>query len=65
MNRCSSANRFFFSQALSSLPVGLYELLRALHVHGLKNDEVLLLKDQRRLPENKDAVPPGVGVTSV
>ncbi|XP_074550536.1 A-kinase anchor protein 11 isoform X2 [Halichoeres trimaculatus] len=42
-------------QALSSLPAGLCELLRSLHVHGLKNDEVLLLKDFRRLTEHKDA----------
>lgn len=44
-------------QALSSLPAGLCELLRSLHVHGLKNDEVLLLKDSRRLAEHKDAGP--------
>ncbi|XP_044071945.1 A-kinase anchor protein 11 isoform X2 [Siniperca chuatsi] len=44
-------------QALSSLPGGLCELLRSLHVHGLKNDEVLLLKDSRRLAEHKDAGP--------
>ncbi|XP_070770756.1 A-kinase anchor protein 11 [Enoplosus armatus] len=42
-------------QALSSLPGGLCELLRSLHVHGLKNDEVLLLKDSRRLAEHKDS----------
>ncbi|XP_069011185.1 A-kinase anchor protein 11 isoform X2 [Embiotoca jacksoni] len=41
-------------QALSSLPAGLCELLRSLHVHSLKNDEVLLLKDSRRLAEHKD-----------
>lgn len=44
-------------QALSSLPAGLCELLRSLHVHGLKNDEVLLLKDTRRLADHKDAGP--------
>ncbi|XP_034549792.1 A-kinase anchor protein 11 isoform X2 [Notolabrus celidotus] len=44
-------------QALSSLPAGLCELLRSLHVHGLKNDEVLLLRDSRRLAEYKDAGP--------
>uniref|UniRef100_A0A3B4ZV98 A-kinase anchoring protein 11 n=1 Tax=Stegastes partitus TaxID=144197 RepID=A0A3B4ZV98_9TELE len=44
-------------QALSSLPAGLCELLRSLHVHSLKNDEVLLLKDSRRLTEHKDAGP--------
>ncbi|KAM9850503.1 A-kinase anchor protein 11 [Aulostomus maculatus] len=45
-------------KALSSLPGGLCEILRALHVHCLKNDEVLLLKDSRRLAEHKDAGPP-------
>ncbi|CAN9498552.1 unnamed protein product [Ophioblennius macclurei] len=44
-------------QALSALPAGLCELLRSLHVHGLRNDEVLLLKDHRRLAELKDAGP--------
>nr|XP_019960129.1 PREDICTED: A-kinase anchor protein 11 isoform X1 [Paralichthys olivaceus]XP_019960130.1 PREDICTED: A-kinase anchor protein 11 isoform X1 [Paralichthys olivaceus] len=44
-------------QALASLPGGLCELLRSLHVDGLKNDEVLLLKDSRRLSEHKDAWP--------
>lgn len=44
-------------KALSSLPGGLCELLRSLHVHSLKNDEVLLLKDSRRLAEHKDAGP--------
>ncbi|XP_053732997.1 A-kinase anchor protein 11 isoform X2 [Synchiropus splendidus] len=42
-------------QALASLPSGLSESLRALHVHGLKNDEVLLLKDSRRLAEHREA----------
>ncbi|KAI4790211.1 hypothetical protein KUCAC02_034772 [Chaenocephalus aceratus] len=44
-------------QAMLSLPGGLCELLRSLHVHSLKNDEVLLLKDSRRLTEHKDAGP--------
>jgi len=44
-------------QALFSMPAGLCELLRSLHVHSLKNDEVLLLKDSRRLAEHKDAGP--------
>ncbi|XP_029314438.1 LOW QUALITY PROTEIN: A-kinase anchor protein 11 [Cottoperca gobio] len=44
-------------QALLSMPGGLCELLRSLHVHSLKNDEVLLLKDSRRLAEHKDARP--------
>ncbi|XP_051259142.1 A-kinase anchor protein 11 isoform X3 [Dicentrarchus labrax] len=44
-------------QALSSLSGGLCELLRSLHVHSLKNDEVLLLKDSRRLAEHKDGGP--------
>ncbi|KAM6934861.1 A-kinase anchor protein 11 isoform 3-T3 [Xenentodon cancila] len=45
-------------KALSSLPGGLCELLRSLSVHSLKNDEVLLLKDSRRLAEHRDARPP-------
>ncbi|XP_040057503.2 A-kinase anchor protein 11 isoform X1 [Gasterosteus aculeatus] len=44
-------------QALFSMPGGLCELLRSLHVHSLKNDEVVLLKDSRRLAEHKDAGP--------
>ncbi|XP_037543002.1 A-kinase anchor protein 11 isoform X2 [Nematolebias whitei] len=44
-------------QALSSLPGGLCELLRSLHVHSLKNDEVLLLKDSCRLAEHRDTEP--------
>lgn len=44
-------------QMLSSLPGGLCELLRSLHVHSLKNDEVLLLRDSRRLAEFRDAGP--------
>ncbi|KAM3608015.1 uncharacterized protein V6R79_017767 [Siganus canaliculatus] len=40
-------------QVLSSLPGGLCELLRCLHVQSLKNDEVLLLKDSRRQAEPK------------
>lgn len=42
-------------QALSSLPGWLSELLRSVHVHSLKSDEVLLLKDPRRLVEHRDA----------
>uniref|UniRef100_A0A1A8KMY3 A kinase (PRKA) anchor protein 11 n=1 Tax=Nothobranchius kuhntae TaxID=321403 RepID=A0A1A8KMY3_NOTKU len=42
-------------QSLSSLPGGLCELLKSLHVHRLKNDEVLLLRDSRRLAELRDA----------
>uniref|UniRef100_H3D1X2 Uncharacterized protein n=1 Tax=Tetraodon nigroviridis TaxID=99883 RepID=H3D1X2_TETNG len=42
-------------QALSSLPGGLYELLRSVHIQNLKNDEVLLLKDSRTLAVLKDA----------
>lgn len=45
------------AQTLSSLPGGLCELLRSLHVHSLKNDEVLLLKDSHRQAELKDAEP--------
>ncbi|XP_028291766.1 A-kinase anchor protein 11 isoform X2 [Gouania willdenowi] len=42
-------------QALSSLPAGLCEVLRSFHIHSLKNDEVLLLKDSRRSLESRDA----------
>ncbi|KAF6728712.1 A-kinase anchor protein 11 [Oryzias melastigma] len=42
-------------KALSSLPGWLSELLRSVHVHSLKSDEVLLLKDPRRLVEHRDA----------
>lgn len=51
-----------FSQALSSLTGGLCELLRSVYVHSLKNDEVLLLKDSRRLAEHKDAGPQVSGI---
>lgn len=47
--------RCLLPQALSSLTGGLCELLRPVHIHGLKNDEVLLLKECRRLAEPKDA----------
>ncbi|XP_054643755.1 A-kinase anchor protein 11 isoform X1 [Dunckerocampus dactyliophorus] len=43
--------------ALSLLPARLCELLRTFHVHSLRNDEVLLLKDSRRLTEHKDTWP--------
>uniref|UniRef100_A0A3B5MIN2 A kinase (PRKA) anchor protein 11 n=1 Tax=Xiphophorus couchianus TaxID=32473 RepID=A0A3B5MIN2_9TELE len=39
---------------LSSLPAALCELLKSLHAHSLKSDEVLLLKDSRRLAEHRD-----------
>ncbi|XP_056883317.1 A-kinase anchor protein 11 isoform X2 [Takifugu flavidus] len=42
-------------QALLSLPGGLYEILRSVHIQNLKNDEVLLLKDARTLALLKDA----------
>lgn len=44
-------------QALLSLPVGLCELLKPHHIHSLKYDEVLLLKDYRRLSDHKDTGP--------
>ncbi|XP_012731812.2 A-kinase anchor protein 11 isoform X1 [Fundulus heteroclitus] len=47
----------FTQQALSTLPGGLCELLRSLHTHSLKNDEVLLLKDSRRLADHRDVGP--------
>ncbi|XP_072301034.1 A-kinase anchor protein 11 isoform X2 [Eucyclogobius newberryi] len=42
-------------QTLLSLPVGLCELLRPHHIQSLKQDEVLLLKDNRRISDHKDA----------
>ncbi|XP_012993348.3 A-kinase anchor protein 11 isoform X2 [Esox lucius] len=42
-------------QALSSLPGDLAELLRSLHVTSLRNEEVLLLKDSRRLTDRRDS----------
>ncbi|XP_055013095.1 A-kinase anchor protein 11 isoform X2 [Boleophthalmus pectinirostris] len=41
-------------QTLLSLPVGLCELLRPHHIQNLKQDEVLLLKDYRRILDHKD-----------
>lgn len=43
------------SQQSLSLPVGLCELLRPHHIQNLKQDEVLLLKDYRRISDHKDA----------
>lgn len=42
------------SQQALSLPVGLSELLRPHHIQNLKQDEVLLLKDYRRILDHKD-----------
>ncbi|XP_036396247.1 A-kinase anchor protein 11 isoform X2 [Megalops cyprinoides] len=47
----------FTLQALPSVPVDLLELLRSLHVHSLKDEEVLLLKDSKRFLEKKDSIP--------
>ncbi|KAG7467122.1 hypothetical protein MATL_G00150040 [Megalops atlanticus] len=47
----------FTLQALPSVPVDLLELLRSLHVHSLKDEEVLLLKDSKKLLEKKDSIP--------
>ncbi|XP_062861407.1 A-kinase anchor protein 11 [Trichomycterus rosablanca] len=46
----------FTLQALTSLSAELLELLRSLHVHTLKEEEVLLLKDFKRLYERKVGV---------
>ncbi|CAL8266666.1 unnamed protein product [Lota lota] len=46
-------------QAMSSLPVELCDLLRSLHVHSLRNDEVLLLKDSRRPAQGRDPATQG------
>ncbi|XP_057708539.1 A-kinase anchor protein 11 isoform X2 [Corythoichthys intestinalis] len=44
-------------QALASLPAGMCEMLRTFHVHGLRNDEVQLFKDSRRLKDPNDSGP--------
>ncbi|XP_077392783.1 A-kinase anchor protein 11 [Festucalex cinctus] len=44
-------------QALASLPAGLCEKLRTFHIHGLRNNEVQLLKDSARLTDHKDTGP--------
>lgn len=46
----------FFVQALTSLSTEMMELLRSLHVHTLKDEEILLLKDPKRPFERKDSV---------
>ncbi|XP_031417034.1 A-kinase anchor protein 11 isoform X2 [Clupea harengus] len=37
-------------------PPDMAELLRSLHVHSLKNEEVLLLKDSKKILERKDSL---------
>ncbi|XP_042619229.1 A-kinase anchor protein 11-like isoform X2 [Cyprinus carpio] len=46
----------FTLQALTSLSTEMMELLRSLHVHTLKDEEILLLKDPKRPFERKDSV---------
>ncbi|XP_017566345.1 A-kinase anchor protein 11 isoform X3 [Pygocentrus nattereri] len=46
----------FTLQALTSLSAELMELLRSLHIHTLKDEEVLFLKDPKRPFERKDGV---------
>ncbi|KAI4872452.1 hypothetical protein NFI96_033687, partial [Prochilodus magdalenae] len=46
----------FTLQALTSLSAELMELLRSLHVHTLKDEEVLFLKDPKRPFERKDGI---------
>ncbi|XP_051998487.1 A-kinase anchor protein 11 isoform X2 [Xyrauchen texanus] len=46
----------FTLQALKSLSTEMMELLRSLHVHTLKDEEILLLKDPKRPFERKDSV---------
>ncbi|XP_049583927.1 A-kinase anchor protein 11 isoform X2 [Syngnathus scovelli] len=41
-------------QALASLPAGLCEMLRTFHIHGLRNNEVQLLRESPRLAEHRD-----------
>ncbi|KAG1945305.1 A-kinase anchor protein 11 isoform X2 [Pimephales promelas] len=49
----------FTLQALTSLSTEMMELLRSLHVHTLKDEEILLLKDPKRPFERKDSVSQG------
>ncbi|XP_036400921.1 A-kinase anchor protein 11-like isoform X2 [Megalops cyprinoides] len=42
-------------QALSDAPADLMELLKSLHVHSLNDEEVLLLKDSKKLLEKKSS----------
>ncbi|XP_059417522.1 A-kinase anchor protein 11-like isoform X2 [Carassius carassius] len=46
----------FTLQTLTSLSTEMMELLRSLHVHTLKDEEILLLKDPKRPFERKDSV---------
>ncbi|XP_051567142.1 A-kinase anchor protein 11-like isoform X2 [Myxocyprinus asiaticus] len=46
----------FTLQALTSLSTEMMEMLRSLHVHTLKDEEILLLKDPKRPFEKKDSV---------
>ncbi|MBN3295062.1 AKA11 protein, partial [Amia calva] len=43
-------------QAQPSIPVDLIDLLRSLHVHSLKDEEMLLLKDTKKHMEKKDSI---------
>lgn len=43
-------------QALTSLSTEMMELLRSLHVHTIKDEEILLLKNPKRPFERKDSV---------
>ncbi|KAA0715949.1 A-kinase anchor protein 11 [Triplophysa tibetana] len=44
------------SEALTSLSTEMMELLRSLHVHTLKDEEILLLKDPKRPFERKENI---------
>ncbi|XP_053482872.1 A-kinase anchor protein 11 isoform X3 [Ictalurus furcatus] len=46
----------FTLQAVTSLSTELLELLRSLHVHTLKDEEVLLIKDPKRTLDRKDGI---------
>lgn len=41
---------------MTSLSTELSELLRSLHVHTLKDEEVLLIKDPKRTLDRKDGI---------
>ncbi|KAG9349538.1 hypothetical protein JZ751_027983 [Albula glossodonta] len=46
----------FTQQDLPSVPFELMEMLKSLHAHSLKDDEVILLRDTKKLLDKKDGV---------
>lgn len=41
---------------MTSISIELLDLLRSLHIHTLKDEEVLLVKDPKRNLERKDGI---------